>query len=833
MALLRQCPVTLMAQAYSRVALASTDSVNPVARLTLARSLRLALLGLTIVLAAVAAGGVAFLYDTRQTYEDKLAEAYQLQAAASRLLAAGIVEEATLRTAGGSAGQAQRTAARHAFELTLADARRLAVGDRASAASVESAARNQRQLRANPRGAGAPLAGRASIVALAARQRRRLTDARDQAAANSRTALLAAGAGGVLALFTALILVAAMVGAVRGPLERLVGAARRLAAGDLSARVGEDGPAELATLAGAFNAMAADLQGASARVEAERRRLDTTIRSLGDALLITDRDGIVEQRNPRAAVLVPDLPEGARAEEVLPPLHDALAGEPTLERDGRTLLVTAARLEDEGGTVWTVRDATERVRLERLKSEFVATASHELRSPLTSIKGFVELLSATGDSLDDRQREFVEVIELSTNRLVDLVNDLLDVARVEAGRVEIHRRPIDIGDAVGEVAALIRPQVDDKAQRLEVDVPDGLPLALADPARVRQILTNLVTNAHHYTDRGGTIALALRATTHHIVMEVADNGQGMSDEQIEHAFERFYRGRGEGTHHPPGTGLGLAIVRSLVELHGGDVSITSSPGEGTRFTVRLPRAPDRPQALPAPRHALHGRRVLVVDDEQDIANLIARRLEPHDVEAVIVRSGEEALERLRTGRFDAITLDILMPGMSGFEVLRTLRADPRLRGIPVVVVSVFSGREALSGEWVVSKPIDTDDLVDALGQAILAGRVRVLVVARPRSRAALGPTLAELGIECEWATDALTAAQLCLAHFFEVALVDAGLHDPAGAVGALDLRGRRRRRSVVVFAGDDAPGLVRLDAEPVAIEDAGATVLGLLQAEPA
>jgi len=576
--------------------------------------------------------------------------------------------------------------------------------------------------------------------------------------------------------------------------------------------------------------MAAELEGASARVEAERRRLDTTIRSLGDALLITDAHGVVEQRNPRAEQLVPDLETGVDTSHRLPPLHDALADEQTLERDGRTLLVTAARLGEEGGIVWTLRDATERVRLERLKSEFVATASHELRSPLTSIKGFVELLAATGDRLDDRQREFVDIIELSTNRLVDLVNDLLDVARVEAGRVEIHRRPTDMADAVREVATLIRPRVDEKGQRLELDIADDLPLAMADPSRVRQILTNLVTNAHLYTGQGGTIGIALRANAHQVLAEVWDTGQGMTAEEIEHAFDRFYRGSGEG--QGGGTGLGLAIVRSLVELHGGTVQLSSAPGEGTRFTVRLPRASETAEGLPAPRHALRGRRVLVVDDEPDIAALIAQRLVPYDVEAEVALSGGEALERLRSERFDAITLDILMPGMSGFEVLRTLRADPQLRGIPVVVVSVFSGREALAGEWVVPKPIDADELVDALGQAVLAGRVRVLVVARPDLRERLEPTLYELGIEYEWVTEPLGAAQMCLEHLFEVALVDVGLHDPEAAMAALDLRGRRLRRSVVLFSGnDDDAGLVRLDAEHVPIEEAGATVLGLLQAE--
>ncbi len=266
--------------------------------------------------------------------------------------------------------------------------------------------------------------------------------------------------------------------------------------------------------------------------------------------------------------------------------------------------------------------------------------------------------------------------------------------------MEIHRRPTDVADAAREVATLLRPRLEGKRQRLELDCP-AVPLALADPTRVRQILTNLVTNAHLYTEHGGSIGIAVGATAHHVVIAISDDGRGMTEEEVEHAFDRFYRGRSEA--EAGGTGLGLAIVRSLVELHGGDIRVRSAEGEGTTFTVRLPRALEAGEAGPAPRHALHGRRVLVVDDEPEIAALIAERLAPFEVEAVVAESGRAALERLRAEHFDAVTLDILMPGMSGFEVLRTLRADPELRGIPVVVVSVFSGREALAGEWVVAQ----------------------------------------------------------------------------------------------------------------------------------
>ena len=178
--------------------------------------------------------------------------------------------------------------------------------------------------------------------------------------------------------------------------------------------------------------------------------------------------------NPRAEELVGALRPGEPANgpgSPLPPLEDALAAEVVVEHEGRTLAVTAAPLGagEEAGTVWTVRDVSERARLDRLKSEFVATASHELRSPLTSIKGFAELL-ALSDDLNDREREFAELILLSADRMVELANDLLDVASVEAGQIELRRRAVDLGEAVDEVATLMRPRFEEKGQRLDVEV---------------------------------------------------------------------------------------------------------------------------------------------------------------------------------------------------------------------------------------------------------------------------------------------------------------------------------------------------------------------------
>jgi signal transduction histidine kinase/FixJ family two-component response regulator len=707
----------------------------------------------------------------------------------------------------------------------------MAAVDPPSERLVTETVAGQAQLRASHVATGAALAARASITALVQRQVERRAQARNTARSDSRRALLEIGITGLLALLAVMALVSALIARMRRPLSDLVAAARRLESGDLGARVRAEGPTELRTLATAFNAMADNLAAAASRLEAERRRLDQTIQSLGDALLVVDADGTVAAANPRAGELLPELPAGARLTEAasLPPLERALESEVTLEREGRTLAATAARVTDpeRGGVVWTIRDVTERARLERLKSEFVATASHELRSPMTSIKGFVELL-ATSSGLSARQREFVEIILASTNRLVDLVNDLLDVARIEAGEAELHRRSIDLTEVVEEVTTLMRPRVDEKRQRLTVEVEPGLPRALVDPSRMRQVLINLLTNAHLYTPPDGRLRVALHSKDGMVALAVADDGPGMSHEQLERIFERFYRHAGNND-SVPGTGLGLAIVKSLVDMQDGTIEVESELDVGTTFTVLVPQAPAR-AAFTAAQAALDGRRVLVVDDERSVARLIVAQLAAFGVECVTAANGGEAIERLRREHFDALTLDILMPGMSGFDVLRELRSDPALRDLPVVVVSVFSGGEALAGEWVVSKPIDADELADAIGSAVLSRRVRVLAVTRRSVRAQVEATLEEVGIEYRFASTIAEVKDLCASHPFEAALIDAGLRSPAAAIEALDLRGQRLHRNVIVFALDlDAPGLARLDAETVSIEAAGMALADLMQ----
>ena len=228
--------------------------------------------------------------------------------------------------------------------------------------------------------------------------------------------------------------------------------------------------------------------------------------------------------------------------------------------------------------------------LDRLKDEFVLTASHELRSPLTSVQGFAELLMLDRDSLTPRQAETVEIILDNCRHLVRLLNDLLDLARSDAGRLAIRPQPTEVAPLIEDVARTMRAQTEAAGQTLVEDVQPGLPPINVEPARIRQILMNLLTNAHEYSPEGASIGIAARADGAEVEIAVSDNGPGIPAEQLDRIFERFTRGDAGLTQRVGGTGLGLAISKSLVELHGGSIAAESTPGEGATFRLRLPIA---------------------------------------------------------------------------------------------------------------------------------------------------------------------------------------------------------------------------------------------------
>jgi len=236
------------------------------------------------------------------------------------------------------------------------------------------------------------------------------------------------------------------------------------------------------------------------------------------------------------------------------------------------------------------QEESRREQLDRLKDEFVLTASHELRSPLTSVQGFAELLMLERDSLTPRQAETVEVILDNCRHLVRLLNDLLDLARSDAGRLSIQPRPTEVAPLVEDVVRTMRAQTEAAGQQLREDVPPGLPPIEVEPDRIRQILVNLLTNAHEYTPEGASIGVAARALGAEVEISVSDNGPGIPEEQLQRIFDRFTRGDAGLTQRVGGTGLGLAISKSLAEAHGGSIGAESAVGQGSTFRLRLPIA---------------------------------------------------------------------------------------------------------------------------------------------------------------------------------------------------------------------------------------------------
>ena len=243
------------------------------------------------------------------------------------------------------------------------------------------------------------------------------------------------------------------------------------------------------------------------------------------------------------------------------------------------------------------REASQRDQLDRLKDEFVLTASHELRSPLTSVQGFAELLMLDRESLTPKQAETVEIILDNCRHLVRLLNDLLDLARSDAGRLGISPQPIEVAPLVEDAVRTMRGQTEGAAQTLAVEIEPELPLIHAEAGRIRQILVNLLTNAHEYSPEGSSIEVTVRAIGAEVEIAVTDNGPGIPESQLDHIFERFVRGDAGLTQRVGGTGLGLAISKSLVELHGGSIAVESTAGVGSTFSFRLPASAERAAAI--------------------------------------------------------------------------------------------------------------------------------------------------------------------------------------------------------------------------------------------
>ena len=468
----------------------------------------------------------------------------------------------------------------------------------------------------------------AAVARLRDLNERTMVAASDRAGAVAGRAVRSVLAVGGVALALALGLSLAFAGRIVAPLRQMEAAAQRVAAGDLTAEVPAGGSDELGALAAQFNRMTARLRAYRTinveRLVVEERKGAAVIEAVDDGLVVVRADLVVDGMNPaagealgvdpRLAVGRP-LAEVVSDEGVLETVRAAVAAagaeaappaEPAetflnVERGGEARhyqpVATPVRTDDDAlvGAILLLRDVTKLRELDRMKSEFVATASHELKTPLTSMGMSVGLLQERAAAkLSDRERELLDAAAEDVDRLKALVRDLLDLSKIEAGRVELDLAEVPVRLLVDRAVSGLRLQADEAGVALAVDVPDGLPDVVADPTRIVWVVTNLVANALRYTDRGGHVTVAAEAAGPHVEVSVADDGEGVPVEMQGRIFDKFVQVEGERA--VGGSGLGLAISKELVHAHGGTIWVDSAPGEGATFTFTLPAAdgPPRP-----------------------------------------------------------------------------------------------------------------------------------------------------------------------------------------------------------------------------------------------
>jgi PAS domain S-box-containing protein len=439
-----------------------------------------------------------------------------------------------------------------------------------------------------------------------------------------------------------------------------------------------------------------------------------------------------------------------------------------LEMDKRVISAhmapVIARHDEFLGVVTIFHDITKEVEADRAKSEFISTVSHELRTPMTAIKGYTDLLyGGVVGPLNDNQEHFLNVIKNNSNRLIALINDLLDISRIETGLVRFEPVPVKIGEIITDVVEAVAASAQEKGLTLTYKVDAGLPEVMGDRDRLYQVLTNLIGNAFNYTPEG-SVSVAVTKVGEAVQVSVHDTGIGVKSEDIGRIFDRFYRAEDPLVQEASGTGLGLPIVKMFVEMHGGRVWVDSEEGTGSTFTFILPAlgAEVKPEESPSSSLGPPGtaKSILVVEDDTDIARLVRVQLERNGYRVLTANRGNQALEVVKEEKLDLILLERLLSDTDGLTILDTLKTDPSAVDIPVIVLSIVEDDgEAMArgASAYLLKPFNEELLLDKV-VTVLARHGRVLIVEDNKDTAGmLTQALQHVGFATEVANDGYEA----------------------------------------------------------------------------
>jgi signal transduction histidine kinase/CheY-like chemotaxis protein/HAMP domain-containing protein len=571
---------------------------------------------------------------------------------------------------------------------------------------------------------------------------------------------------------------------------------------------------------GGFVAMYTDItqqRQAQAQIEQARNRLSDAIESISDGFALWDEAERLVTFNDRCRQLLKLEDQfavgmtfealvralaGRRARDVGGNVdaeawiaqqlaaHRSAADDEDLQLDDGTWLRVGSHRTREGGVVTTWADISALkhreleladlvTRLEvardqateasRIKSTFLANMSHELRTPLNAIIGYSEILEeeAKDKGLENLLPD-IDRIEAAGRHLLGVINDILDLSKIEAGRMDVYLEDIDLAGLAGEIQAMIRPLAAKNGNTLEVICPPDIGRMRSDLTKVKQSVLNLLGNSSKFTTAGRitlTVSRNPAAAGSTISFRVSDTGIGMSGAETGRLFQAFTQADTTTTKRFGGTGLGLAITKHFCDMLGGEIAVESAPGKGSTFTITLPdRGTMESGAIAAeprvPAVADGATTVLVVDDDPVALDLLSMTLGKEGYRVVHARTGEEALELARAHRPQAITLDVLMPRMDGWSVLVTLKADPILRDIPVIMVTVLKDRGlafSLGASDFMTKPVDRVGLTSMLrkyGTGGVDGPV-LIVEDDPSTREAMRRLLEKLGLTVAEASNGL------------------------------------------------------------------------------
>lgn len=608
-----------------------------------------------------------------------------------------------------------------------------------------------------------------------------------------------------------------------------------------------------------------DLAEALTREHAESSKNQAVLEGIADGVIVFDPDGRAIVANPAMGRILARSSEeiaGLDIEELMRNNVDVqdqemvigLLREKELRRsslkfewDEKTLSVSFAPVRNAAGhvsgTVAVFRDYTREAEIDQMKSDFVSIVSHELRTPLTSIKGYLDLvLMGAAGELKKQQASFLGIAKDNADRLNEMVSELLDISRIESGRVELDVQVISISDLIEQTAQSLRQEFEDRDLTLTLALAPDIPEIFGDPGRISQILMNLLSNAYKYTPRGGATIRA-RVVRNMVQIDVSDTGVGVSLADQAKIFTRFYRAEEAAVRQQPGTGLGLNITKSIVEMHGGEIWLESEPGAGATFSFTLPvpvglveavvpavksgasrrPVPARPAGPPDAEEI--SPKILVVDDDIDVAHLFEHQLAKAGYEVTVVTQGARVMEVARQLQPALITLDLMMD-VDGLEVLRQLKEDPATAHIPVVIVSVITEPRkglALGAADYLIKPLEEGELLERICRVLdqLNGdaRNKILVVDDEMDVVGwLKHFLTHSGFEVTEAYDGLQALEAVAADRPDLILLDLKMPRMDGRTTIRRLREKAETRDIPIIV---------LSANPISGEEDRVEMLGM------